>query len=334
MTIGQALTIAASNFTLSYNPSLPVTQTIVANLSATLTSQGFTGSNKVSASVNNLNIQQDGFTLGSLDIPGSGTIGPETLAGGSISIGGVNVELSDFNLQYNANSNVQSFTPTFSPSTTPSVTLQTAAIPGSVVVAESNSDGSHTNVLSAGAGAAYTLVPASGNVTGVKFSIDSSGNFTGTSIHAAGTTITITYTTSGTNSTVSGAITFTANNVVLFPNVPSLNVSVGTLSGSYDFSNSTNPGQMELAVGNLNIPIGDLATIQSGQRHSDPWSNAVAQCLQRERQFGPDFRVGADHADGHLEHQQPDHYPAAHSHHRSGELHANWRRHDNAQTRN
>ena len=71
---------------------------------------------------------------------------------------------------------------------------------------------------------------------------------------------------------ISGSISFTADAVVLFPNIPLLNLHLGSLSGSFDFGTLALPvpGLMSLQIPNLNIPLGDGLTIHLGDVNLNP----------------------------------------------------------------
>ncbi len=69
----------------------------------------------------------------------------------------------------------------------------------------------------------------------------------------------------GTTPSVSGSISFAVTGAVLFPDVSVLNISLGAVSGSFDFGNATAPGLMNVQITDLNIPLGDALTIHLGE---------------------------------------------------------------------
>ena len=82
--------------------------------------------------------------------------------------------------------------------------------------------------------------------------------------------------------TVNGSIVFDANGVVLFPNIPLLNLSLSNLTGSFDFGTlNTNgaPGIMTLSVNNLNIPLGDALTLNLGNVTISPGLSTMLQAV-------------------------------------------------------
>ncbi len=69
----------------------------------------------------------------------------------------------------------------------------------------------------------------------------------------------------GANPSVSGSISFAATEGELFPDVPLLNISLGSISGSFDFGNATAPGLMNVQISSLDISLGDALTINLGE---------------------------------------------------------------------
>ncbi len=71
----------------------------------------------------------------------------------------------------------------------------------------------------------------------------------------------------GATPSVSGGISVSATNVVLFPNVPLLDLHLGTLGGSYQFGS---PAILSLHIPSLDIPLGDALTIHLGAVDINP----------------------------------------------------------------
>ncbi|MGA2657222.1 MAG: LEPR-XLL domain-containing protein, partial [Verrucomicrobiota bacterium] len=71
----------------------------------------------------------------------------------------------------------------------------------------------------------------------------------------------------GDTPSVSGGISVSAANVVLFPTVPLLNLHLGTLGGSYQFHS---PAILSLHIPSLAIPLGDALTINLGEVDINP----------------------------------------------------------------
>jgi len=69
---------------------------------------------------------------------------------------------------------------------------------------------------------------------------------------------------------VSGSVSFNVSGAVLFPNVPVLDISVGSISGGFDFGDATSPGLMHVQIGNLDISLGDALTIHLGAADLTP----------------------------------------------------------------
>src|SRR5262249_49697647 len=60
---------------------------------------------------------------------------------------------------------------------------------------------------------------------------------------------------------VNGSITFNVTGAELFPDIPLLDIHLGLLSGGFDFGDS---GSMHITINDLDIPLGDAATIHMG----------------------------------------------------------------------
>jgi len=79
----------------------------------------------------------------------------------------------------------------------------------------------------------------------------------------------------GATPSVSGTISFAANDATLFPDVSVLNVSLGSLTGSFDFGNAASPGLMNVQISNLNIALGEAVTINLGSVDLTPGQNTI-----------------------------------------------------------
>src|SRR5208337_1141214 len=79
----------------------------------------------------------------------------------------------------------------------------------------------------------------------------------------------------GATPSVSGTISFAANNAALFPGVPLLDVTLGSLTGSFDFGNTTSPGLMNVHISNLNIALGEALTIDLGSVDLTPGQRTI-----------------------------------------------------------
>src|SRR5262249_23382050 len=114
-----------------------------------------------------------------------------------------------------------------------------------------------------GTGATGTAVLTNGVVTGVAITNRGSG-------YTSAPTRTLRRTFA-----VSGSISFAANDGALFPSVSLLNVSLGSLTGSFDFGNTTAPGLMNVQIANLAISLGDALTINLGNVDLTPGQNTM-----------------------------------------------------------
>ncbi len=114
-----------------------------------------------------------------------------------------------------------------------------------------------------GTGAAGTAVLTNGIVTGVTITNGGSG-------YTSAPTVTVSSTFS-----VSGSISFAADGGVLFPNVSLLDISVGSLTGSFDFGNATAPGLMNVQIADLAISLGDALTINLGNVDLTPGQSTM-----------------------------------------------------------
>ncbi len=246
LTLGEALVLSAGTTPVVLTPDQSELATID---TLTLSSPEFSGLGTIT--VNNFQIQQDGFSLGSLEWSSTG---PVTVGDNVLAFDGVSISTTD--------------PVTVAGSDTTSITLLHTAIAGTVVVTATPSGGTPVTLID---GTDYTLsTDANGNTT---------VNFMTGHIPAQGSTISISYTDQRPAVTVdldnfaravrngpsiSGTITFAATGGQLFPDVPLLNVSLGSISGSFDFGNAAAPGLMNVDINNLDISLGDALTINLG----------------------------------------------------------------------
>jgi hypothetical protein len=234
--MGEALLLSAGGTDIVITPGKDTLATID---SLTLSSPKF--ANLGTVDVDDLEIRQSGFTLGNLNWNSSGAV---SIGGDVLTMDSAGVTLSNFALDYSTSAN-ESVTWAIG------TNIVLANIPTDLanVFVTSTPSGGSAAVLTRGTD--YNLVPGTGG--------DIQVVFTGHT-PAVGEVIAISYR----YASIGGSISFGATGVKLFPNVPVLNVTLGTLAGSFDFGNPDVPGQMTIHIEDLNIPLGDAITIGLG----------------------------------------------------------------------
>ena len=246
-----AVTVSLSNFNLQYGGT-----------AATFTYTESGGALSAPVIVNGgsgyFNGGNGSLSLAFTDAAGSGAVGTATITDGVVT----SVSITTAGTNYDASTIISVAVPTITPATF--TYAQSGGVLSSPKIDKGGSgyfdggDGTLPLVFSDAAAtsrATGTATIKGGVVTAVSITNGGTGYDNNTQIGVAA---------SSSTPSVSGTVSFAANGAALFPNVSLLDVSLGSLAGSFDFSNS-HAGVMNLQVNNLNISLGDAFTINLGQ---------------------------------------------------------------------
>ena len=231
MSIGNA-------FLLTTNGDITVTpgQSVIATIaSATISSPDFSGLGQ--ATVTNFQLTQTGFTLGNLTLTSGSS---PTFLGSILTFDSVSISFANFAFVYGGTINDSFTIPTNAPVT-------------SVALTHNPTTGTPLSVTVNG-----TLLTLTTDYTVMTTTIS---NVTTTSIvftHAQSGSVQVAYTTAA---SITGTVTVSAKNVVLFPSVSFLDIKLGNVAGSYTFDA---PGDLSLTIPSFSFSIGEAITLSLG----------------------------------------------------------------------